>query len=242
MQRIEAFPMADQTLFRFWRGRIYLSQQRVRQAYEELSKSFNMCTNKSFKNKQIVFTYLVATAIPIGIFPSASLLNHFGLTSKFGPLIDSIKKGHIRSFYLSLGVGMSADPQARDWLTKRGVWMLLREKGEVLVWRSLIRRVALLQREQNPSAFVAASKGLPPTLDLYAIHAALRLSSQDLSFTLNDAESLCCSLLDQGYIRGYILHSRLLLALQKAENLGFPPPRTITVDSGSFDGVDYSNE
>jgi len=243
LRRIEAFPMADQTLFHFWRGRIYLTQQRVRQAYEELSKSFNMCTNNSFRNKQIIFTYLVATAIPIGIFPSTSLLNHFGLTSKFGALIDSIRRGHIHSFYLALGVGIGVNPGTRDWFTKRGVWMLLREKGEVLVWRSLIRRVALLQREQNPSAFVAGSKGPPPTLDLCAIHTALRLSSHDISYTLNDAESMCCSLLDQGYIRGYILHSRLLLALQKAENLGFPPPRTITVDSGSSDGgVEDSND
>jgi len=185
----------------------------------------------------------VATAIPIGIFPSASLLNHFGLTSKFGALIDSIKRGNIHSFYLALGVGMGINSEARDWLTKRGVWMLLREKGEVLVWRSLLRRVALLQRERNPSAFVAGSKGPPPTLDLHGIHAALRFSSQDISYTLNDAESLCCSLLDQGYIRGYILHSRLLVALQKADNLGFPSPCTIIVESGSFDGgVDYSND
>ncbi len=35
------------------------------------------------------------------------------------------------------------NPGTRDWFTKRGVWMLLREKGEVLVWRSLIRRVCV---------------------------------------------------------------------------------------------------
>ncbi|KAF8341214.1 uncharacterized protein EI90DRAFT_2905635 [Cantharellus anzutake] len=228
LQRIEAFPMADQTMFHFWHGRIYLTQQRVRQAYEELSKAFTMCTNNSFKNKQIIFTYLVATAIPIGIFPSTSLLEHFGLTSRYGPLIDSIKRGTFTHSILRSG----------KWFARRGVWMLLREKGEVLVWRSLIRR-----REQNPSAFVAGSKGPPPTLQLLAIQSALQFSSHDVSYTLNDAESLCCSLLDQGYVKGYILHSRQLLALQKAENLGFPPPCTIVVDSGLLDGaVDYTND
>lgn len=71
LPRLEEFPLADQTMFRFWRGRIHLSQQKLRpvrslsrltgpsthgphsiQAVEELTQAFDTCTNENMANKR----------------------------------------------------------------------------------------------------------------------------------------------------------------------------------------------
>lgn len=82
---------------------------------------------------RIIFIYLTAASIPLGIFPHRELITLFDLDPEFGTLTQAIKLGDISSYKNALENG-------RAWYAKRGIYLLLREKGEVLVWRSLIRR------------------------------------------------------------------------------------------------------
>lgn len=82
---------------------------------------------------------MIAASLPLGIFPKSVLLHEFSLTRQFANIIRSMKLGDIALFRTSIS-------QWRRWFARRGLWLLLKEKCEVLVWRSLIRRTYVLRR------------------------------------------------------------------------------------------------
>ena len=47
-----------------------------------------------------------------------------------------------------------------------------------------------------------------------------RLSWQDAELTLEDVESIVASLISQGYIKAYILHSKAIVVFQKGDRMG----------------------
>jgi hypothetical protein len=203
---------------------------RVLKALGELSQSFQMCTNQNKATKRsviryfnlrgrsmavfrIILQYMIAASLPLGIFPNSVLLHEFSLTQQFARIIQSMKLGNIALFRRSLS-------QWRKWFAKRGLWLLLKEKCEVLVWRSLVRRtyvlckIILSMQFLSPSAFLshlciqakkmspvtkpsADAKEAPPNVALADILGALRFSALDNSYDLHDVESMICSLLEQ---------------------------------------------
>ncbi|KDQ12429.1 hypothetical protein BOTBODRAFT_34401 [Botryobasidium botryosum FD-172 SS1] len=213
LTRIKHFPKADQVMYYFWVGRLHLSQVKIGSAQENLRVAFDNCTNKNWKTKRTIFTYLLATSLMLGIFPHPSLVDYFGLTAQFGPLIRAIKLGHIAGF-------KSALDQQRSWFAKRALYIHLREKCEVLVWRSLFRRTLFANMRDRPK--LDSTK--PPVLTFADLLAALRFSSQDNTIDVNDVECIAVSLLDQNYLRAYILHSSSLLVLHKDVKYAFAPP------------------
>ncbi|KAG0649101.1 PCI domain-containing [Hyphodiscus hymeniophilus] len=81
-----------------------------------------------------------------------------GLLEKFAPISKAIRKGDLSAFKRSLG------PEAGNekWFFQKGILLTLLHRCEVLVWRSLARRVFLLtyQFPSDPNSKKA------PTLDL----------------------------------------------------------------------------
>ncbi len=81
-----------------------------------------------------------------------------GVLEKFAPIAKSIRKGDIAAFKCSLG------PEGGNerWFFQKGLLLPLLHRAEVLVWRSLARRVFLLtyQVPADPNSRKA------PTLDL----------------------------------------------------------------------------
>lgn len=49
-----------------------------------------------------------------------------------------------------------------------------------------------------------------------------RIAFANPALDLDDVEAMCASLMEQGYIKAYIMHSKRLLVLQKGEAVGFP--------------------
>ena len=79
-----------------------------------------------------------------------------------------------------------------------------------------VLRLVMSRASAPPSA-------APPTLRLSVLHVAARLAWQDDELQVQDVESILASLIDQGLVKGYILHSKSMLVLQKGPHLGFPP-------------------
>jgi hypothetical protein len=79
-----------------------------------------------------IFIRLLTCQILLGHFPATILLDHFNLHAQFGPLLEAIKWGDRAQYYRHFN-------KWSEWFRKRGLWLVLREKGEVLVWRSLFR-------------------------------------------------------------------------------------------------------
>lgn len=101
-----------------------------------------MCSHKvSFKNRRLILIRLVTTSLLLGILPARSLLEAFGLYGMFRPVVYGIQHGDLDTFRQALGDGPAPFALERaEWFRTYKVLGILREKGEVLVWRSLLRK------------------------------------------------------------------------------------------------------
>ncbi|TNY24716.1 COP9 signalosome complex subunit 12 [Rhodotorula diobovata] len=224
--RLESFPKGDRCAFLYYRGRIALYQRRLPQARNDLRRAFALCSAASWRNGRLILTYLVAASLPLGFFPSLPLLQHFNLHEQYASLLQSLKRGDFRSVLAHLDAH-------QEFHLRCGNYLLLREKLEVLCWRNLARRVLFITTNGRPLPPTG-----PPTLALSALLAAARLAfppdsgggGSDLD--LDDVESMCVSLMEQGYLKAYILHSKGLLVLQKGPQAGFPPVSSVNAVPG----------
>lgn len=103
----------------------------------------------------------------LGRFPSPTIFSRpeaAGIEEKFAPVSKAIQKGDLVAFKRALG----PESGNEQWFFKKGILLPLLYRGEVLVWRSLARRVFLLtyQFPTDPNTRKA------PTLDLADLAAA----------------------------------------------------------------------
>lgn len=80
----------------------------------------------------------------------------------------------------------------------------------------------LITRLQDPPPVTApGAKTPPPTFKLTSFLAAAKLAWRDDTLTLDDVECVAVSLVDQGYVKGYILHGSSRVVLRRTEDFGF---------------------
>ncbi len=120
-----------------------------------------------------------------------------------------------------------------DWLRFRGLYLILREKLQISLWRNLARRCLALS--YGPAQAASA----PPTLRVDKLLSAARLAWRDPSLQPSDIEAILASLIDQGFVKGYILHSKESLSCKRATH-GLPTnmDRVQSVDQQSKDMQD----
>jgi hypothetical protein len=111
----------------------------------------------------------------LGRFPSPSITSRpeaRGIIEKFIPIAQAIQKGDIISFKRALGPSSGNE----QWFFKKGLLLPLLYRCEVLVWRSLARRVFLLtyQKAADPNSRKA------PTLDFLCLTAAAQFCQKIL--------------------------------------------------------------
>ncbi|BGP40393.1 hypothetical protein JCM10449v2_004355 [Rhodotorula kratochvilovae] len=222
--QLELFPKADRCAFLYYRGRIALYQRRLPQARQDLRRAFALCSAASWKNGRLILIYLIAASLPLGFFPSLPLLQHFNLHEQYGGLLPALKRGDFHTVLAHLDVH-------QPFHLHSGNYLLLREKLEVLCWRNLARRVLYITTNGRP-----LPPSGPPTLSLHALLAAARAAfppdAEGVPLDLDDVEGMCVSLMEQGYLKAYILHSKALLVLQKGPQAGFPPVASVNAGPG----------
>lgn len=93
-----------------------------------------------------------------------------GLLDRFAPISKAIRRGDIVAFKRSLG----SESAHQQWFFRKGILLPLLYRCEVLVWRSLARRVFLLtyQFPTDPNSRKA------PTLDMLDLLAATQYSQK----------------------------------------------------------------
>ncbi|ORY89349.1 COP9 signalosome complex subunit 12 [Leucosporidium creatinivorum] len=205
-----SYPKSDRVAFTYYRGRLFLYQRRLPQARAALQKAFKLCQVENWGNGRLILIYLIAASLPLGIFPSLSLLQEFDLDDQYSALLAALKLGDFNTVLSELHRHMS-------WHLKKGNYLLLKEKLEVICWRNLARRTLFVVTKGRPQPPTG-----PPTLSLHALVTTARIAFSDPSLDVDDVESMCSSLMDQGYIKAYIMHSKRLLVLQKGDAYGFP--------------------
>ncbi|CDS82088.1 related to protein that forms a complex with Thp3p [Sporisorium scitamineum] len=206
----QCYTKADRITYRYYLGRVRLFQHNIRAASTHLRWAFDNCTLRNLKNKRAILIPLVATYLILGRYPQPALLDAANLSPVYGRL----------TFYLKTGQAAAAlDDLDRhmDWLRVRGLYLVLREKLQISLWRNLARRCLTLSHGS------AQPSSAPPTMRLDNLLSAARIAWNDLSLQPEDVEAVVASMIDQGFIKGYILHSKAMLVLQKGPHMGFPP-------------------
>lgn len=211
--KFHQYSMSDRVGYRYYLGRYYLSQQAFSRARTHLSWAFKHCTMASPRNKRLILIYLTTASLPLGYFPTLQVLEATDLTIFFAPLIQALKKGDVGRFHQHL-----RDQDA--WFTHYDIALILEFRCDLLLYRSLFRRVFILLR---PTVVQKT-----PNVKLTSLLHAVRFVTRDTSWDQADVENLCVTMIDVGYIRGYIHHVNQILVLDK-KKFGFPNVETVSV-------------
>ncbi|KAK4056661.1 hypothetical protein OIO90_002213 [Microbotryomycetes sp. JL221] len=214
-QTKNSFPKCDRSAFCYYRGRLFLYQRRLPHARNELRKSLELCHSDHWHNGRLILIYLTVASLPLGHFPSIELLRHFNLEDYFSHLIQALAVGSCKGNFVHV---LSELDRHQAWHRSKGNYLLLREKLEETCWRNLVRRTLFVTTNGQPMPPTG-----PPTLSLTSLATAAQISFNDPTIDVDDAESMSASMIEQGYIKAYVLHSKRLLVLQKGQQVGLPP-------------------
>ncbi|ORY32307.1 hypothetical protein BCR39DRAFT_464718 [Naematelia encephala] len=128
----------------YWRGRLGVVLLDARGAKYWFDKAWSICPSSAFKQRRAILVRLIPVNLLLGSLPTTTLLQTYNLP-QFLPLIHAFKTGNIPAWRRELR-------QNRDWYRARNSWLLLFERGEILVWRNLFRRILKEYYLSNPSA------------------------------------------------------------------------------------------
>ncbi|GAC96311.1 COP9 signalosome complex subunit 12 [Pseudozyma hubeiensis SY62] len=127
------YSKADRVTYRYYLGRLRLFQHNIRAASTHLRWAFDNCTLRNLQNKRSILIPLVATYLILGRYPHGSLLDAANLSPVYGRLTHYLKSGQASAALNELERHM-------DWFRARGLYLILREKLQISLWRNLSRK------------------------------------------------------------------------------------------------------
>ena len=157
------FPASQRVTYLYYLGRYLFANNHFFRAQLALQTAYNECHREAFKQRRSILVYLIASNIILGRFPSMQVLGRTeakGFQDIFFPICQAIKRGDLTTFQYLLDI----DHPNATWLLQKRVLLPLRNRCEVLVWRSLARRTFLL------SGFTGDSTKRAPSLSLEDLH------------------------------------------------------------------------
>lgn len=269
------YPAAQRVTYLYYLGRYHFANNHFRRAQAVLHKAYEQCHRQATKHRKLILTYLIATNICLGRFPSTTLFSRAeanDIGRIFIPLCKIIQLGDLGRFHQYLDL----QSDSGQWFLKRSLLFQLRDRCEIIVWRSLIRRTFLLSGymgEEKKVPFLrliyahhaaawalkrgparSASKGFgsgsangndiyvdpefadvdlainetgfePETgqyLDEYVGQHVAPARDSEASPTMSEVESVVLSLIQQGLLRGFALHTNPRFAIPGSQKAGGP--------------------
>ncbi|KAK4498233.1 hypothetical protein PRZ48_010890 [Zasmidium cellare] len=250
---LAAYPKAQRVTYLYYLGRYWFQNNHFHRAQLALNEAYNESpiNERAIRQRRHILIYLITTNIITGRFPSDTIFQRpeaQGLREHFLPIMQAIRSGNLTLFrqYLDL------DGPAASWFLHFRILLQLRNRCEVLVWRSVIRKIWILNGTRyEPNAKTAP---LVDINDILLIFRALEKQAQkpeqvayidpDLDGddygdedpdsylpTFSSVESILSSLIDQGFLRGFIAHRQQKFVITGAKQsggdvlaAGFPSP------------------
>ncbi|KAI8083291.1 uncharacterized protein B0P05DRAFT_536811 [Gilbertella persicaria] len=198
---LSLYPISQQVTYKYYIGRYALYHGRLKQAQECLLFAFQKCHPDQWHNKRMILHYLIPTRIILGYFPKHALLETYNLVNPYLNLIQCLKVGNIQGYLDHLEIHF-------NYFYHHLTYVLLKERGIVLVWRCLIRNM------------YTQLGSTVPIIHFDHILAAIQFATQS-DYALEDIECMLVSLVSQGYMRGYLQHQKQRIVLSKVN--AFPP-------------------
>ncbi|RDW58976.1 uncharacterized protein DSM5745_11182 [Aspergillus mulundensis] len=174
---LKHFPASQRVTYLYYLGRYLFSNNLFFPAQIALQSAYDQCHHQAINQKRLILTYLISCNIIMGRFPSLQLLQKpeaEGLADKFIPLCQLIARGD----YIAFRDHLTVNSPATEWFARKGILLPLRNRCEILVWRSLARKV-FIHGGFHGDPQGQAQRGPPPFLYLTKLEAAVRwLQSQ----------------------------------------------------------------
>ncbi|CAO3653955.1 unnamed protein product [Mucor hiemalis] len=180
---LHMFPISQQVTYKYYLGRYSLYHGKLKQAQSCLLYAFEKCHASQWHNKRTILHYLIPTRIILGYFPSVQLLEKYQLAAPFVNMMKLIRAGDIHGYYEHIETHF-------NYFYSKLTYLLLKERGIVLVWRCLIKNVYNIK--QHSTTTPASS-----VLDFNYCLTALKLSSRNQNYTIEDMECMLVSLVSQ---------------------------------------------
>lgn len=166
------FPASQRVTYLHYLGRYLFSNNLFYPAQIALEAAYGQCHWQALNQKRVILTYLIPCNIIMGRFPSAALLQRpeaQGLAERFVPICRLIARGD----YIAFREHLAFDSPAMEWFARKGILLALRNRCEILVWRSLARKVFIHGGfHGDPGA--QTQRGPPPFLYVNKLEAAVR--------------------------------------------------------------------
>ncbi|KZF25181.1 hypothetical protein L228DRAFT_243975 [Xylona heveae TC161] len=164
---LSLYPASQRVTYLYYLGRYYFVNNHFYRAQLALQSAYDGCHSKCVQQRSRILPFLITACMTLGRFPSQALLRRpeaAGLAEKFLPICRAISRGDLATFRSFFG----PEGPHTDYFLRRRLLLPLRDRCEVLVWRSMARKTFLLAGSQgDPGARKA------PTFDL---HDLLRLT------------------------------------------------------------------
>ncbi|KAL1633518.1 hypothetical protein SLS56_002904 [Neofusicoccum ribis] len=158
---LAVFPWPERVTYLYYLGRFHFSNNHFYRAQLALQSAYDQCNPERFSQRRLILIYLVASNVILGRFPSQDLYQQpeaVGLRERFGPICRAIAKGDLARFRTLLDVEKG---EHVEWFIYHRILFQLRNRCEVLVWRSLIRKTFLISGDQgDPTSRKAPTLGL----------------------------------------------------------------------------------
>ncbi|TVY54335.1 PCI domain-containing protein [Lachnellula cervina] len=137
------YPASQRVTYLFYLGRFLFINDSFYRAQLCLQSAYDQCHAQCINQRRNILIYLISANMILGRFPSRPFMSRpeaAGILEKFAPISKAIRKGDIVAFKRALG----PESGNEQWFFQKGVLLPLLYRCEILVWRSLARRVFLL--------------------------------------------------------------------------------------------------
>ncbi|TYJ56376.1 hypothetical protein B9479_002924 [Cryptococcus floricola] len=202
----------------YWRGKLGVVLLDMRGAVFWLNKAWRMCPDDdmSWKQKRSILIRLIPVNLLLGLLPSTETLQEYDLPH-FYSLIQAFKTGNVPVWRRIL-------EEQREWFRRRSIWLILYERGEMLVWRNLYRSALTAYYDLDPQA--RQNSRCPTWVFTVAAGQVFEGTGEveDGTITIEDTIVILASLIDQSLVLGNLSYSHKQLAMKRSEDGmgGFP--------------------
>ncbi|KAK9371302.1 hypothetical protein V1509DRAFT_668696 [Lipomyces kononenkoae] len=248
------YPRSERVTYRYYLGRFYFLRQELLRARTHLLWAFNNCHSAAISNQRAILTYLIPSNLLLGVGTRPQLYELAGdtLRGAFGPLEMALRTGDLYEFNAHL-------VKYFDWFMSKKMFLLLRSKAQLIIFRNLFKRIDAIvtasapplepgTKRPNDLAFDDLLIGIrrstrqdDATLAVHASQASpenpaiLPFSNvNEMSWTYDDVENICISLIDQGFMKANIYARSKLLRLMPSG--GFPRIGEVWAARGQISG------
>lgn len=146
------YPASERVTFLYFLGRYQFANTNFYSAQLVLQEAWDHCHSHAnyFKQRRLILIYLLASNLVLGRFPTESvyrLPEARGFREVFTPITCAIRLGDLEAFRRITNLDLS-HPSA-EFLLHYRIFYQIGNYCEVLVWRSLARKVFILSGEQT---------------------------------------------------------------------------------------------